>query len=307
MAGRNFRLILKYISQKALVIKSKYIKNVFNLLRKTIDEYGHHQCSVMAAGMSFFGLMSLIPLLLIAVSALGYVVGSSETAQDFITRILEDNFPASAKEMLDIIYSIITSPERKIVNGLSFLGLVWSGMRFFNIMQGVLSRIWVGATPRRFLKERAIGFLTFVAAGAFFWFSFAIHSLITAIRNIDYLNDMIPFDISGFWITLGLIMPFIALTIMTFLVYMFVPHAKVNWKGALIGSALSSALTEAFKRLFSFIVLRFGNYGSVYGPLAGIIIFITWLYMSMQIFLLGAELASQCQVLVFNSIDKGKK
>jgi membrane protein len=257
----------------------------------------------MAAGMSFFGLMSLVPLLLIAVSTLGYVLGSSERAQDFIAQILKDNFPSSAKDMLEIIYSIITSPERNLVNGLSLLGLTWSGLRFFNILQSVLNSIWVGATPRKFLIERAIGFTIFMAAGAFFWFSFAIHWVITAIREIDYLS-MIVFDISGFWLAVELIMPLIALIIMTFFVYMFVPNVRVEWKGALIGSVFASLFIETFKWIFSFIVLRFNSYGKVYGPLAGIIIFISWLYMSMQIFLLGAELASQCQLLFFSSTNK---
>ena len=90
-----------------MVIKNKYIRKLGHILRGTIDQFGRHQCSIMAAGMSFFGLMSLIPLLLIAVSTLGYVLGSSERAQDFISQILKDNFPSSAKDMLEIIYNII--------------------------------------------------------------------------------------------------------------------------------------------------------------------------------------------------------
>ncbi len=269
------------------------------ILRRTVDSYGRNNCSVMAAGMSFFGLLSLIPLVVIAVSALGYVIGSSETARDFMAKALEDNFPASATEMIEIIYGIIASPERSLIDGLSLLGFVWSGMKIFNILQSVLNKIWVGATPRKFYTEKAIAFLIFLAAGAFFWFSFAIQWLLTAIRRIDYLNSLMILDISGFWVAIEYVTPLISLTIMTFLVYTFVPHADVNWKGALIGAIFSALFLEAFKRLFGFIVLRFSNYGSVYGPLAGIIIFISWLYTSMQIFLLGAELASQCQSQLF--------
>ena len=271
------------------------------ILRRAVDSYGRNNCPAMAAGMSFFGLLSLIPLVIIAVSALGYVIGSSETARDFMAKALEDNFPSSAAEMIEIIYGIIASPERSLINGLSLFGLVWSGMRIFNILQSVLNSIWVGATPRKFYTEKAIAFLIFLAAGAFFWFSFAVQWLLTAIRKIDYLNSLIIIDISGFWVAIEYITPLISLVIMTFLVYMFVPHADVNWKGALIGAIFSALFLEAFKRLFSFIVLRFSNYGSVYGPLAGIIIFISWLYTSMQIFLLGAELASQCQSLLFTA------
>ena len=250
--------------------------------------------------MSFFGIMSLIPLVLVGVSTLGYVIGSSEKAQQFMAMLLTENFPTSAEEILKDIYSIIASPERNIINGLGLLGLAWSGMRFFNILQIVLNSIWAGAIQRRFFRGKAIAFLIFMSAGAFFWVSYGFNWILTAINKL-YDHNMITFDISGVWLVLGTIVPFIATLIMIFFVYVVVPNTKVCLKSALIGSVFASFFIELFKRIFNFAMMSFNHYGAVYGPLAGIIMFMSWLYMSMLILLFGAEFGSQYQLLFSNS------
>jgi len=282
------------------VIRNRNIRKLIRLFHDTMIKLAQHNCQLMAAGMSFFGIMSLIPLLLVGVSTLGYIAGSSEKAQQFITVLLTDNFPTSAKEIMDDMYIIITSPERKIINGIGLLGLIWSGMRFFNILQTVLNNIWAGATQRRFFRGNAVAFLIFIAAGAFFWISYGFNWLLTAINELN-AHSMLNFDISGFWLVIEMIVPFIAMLIMIFFLYLAVPNARVSLKAALIGSLFSAFFIEVFKRLFNFVIIRFNSYGAVYGPLAGIIIFMSWLYMSMQILLFGAELGSQCQLLFFNS------
>lgn len=280
-------------------IKNKYVREFVYVIWKTIDSYGQHNCPVMAAGMSFFGIMSLIPMALISVSVLGYILGSSETAQKYITDVLSDNFPSSAKEILDQIYIVITSPNRDIINGIGLVGLIWSSMRFFNILQSVLNSIWVGAKQRWFIIARAIAFLIFVASGILFWASFLFRSFISAIRGISIAGVTFG-NIGWLWWIFGTISSLIASIIMLFLVYMFVPHAKVSIWSALIGSGFSAIVIEITRWAFSHIVLNFTNYGAIYGPLAGLIIFMTWLYISMQVLLMGAELGSQCQSRYFN-------
>ena len=270
-------------------MKNKHIHKLIRLFRVTILQFAKHNCQLMAAGMSFFSVMSLIPLVLIGVSTLGYVVGSSEKAQQYMTKILTDNFPTSAEEILDDIYIIITSPERNIINGLSLLGLAWSGMRFFNILQTVLNSIWVGATQRRFFWGNAVAFLIFVAAGAFFWISYGFNWILKVINELSNHN-VIAFDVSRIWFIVGIVVPFIAMLIMIFFVYTVVPNVKVSVKAALIGSVFSAFFIELFKCFFNFVMMSFNSYGAVYGPLAGIIMFMSWLYTSMQILLLGAEL-----------------
>ena len=88
---------------------------------------------------------------------------------------------------------------------------------------------------------------------------------------------------------------------MLFFVYRFVPHGKVSWRAAIAGAIFASVFLELSRYLFSVVMVKFDVYGSLYGPLASVIIFMSWLYLSMSILLLGAELGSQCQEIFFSA------
>jgi membrane protein len=281
----------------------KYLQKLWQLIWGTFISYNKHNCPNMAAGMSFYGLMSLIPLVIVAVSTLGYIIGSSESAQQFVSKILYRNFPSSAKEIFDQIDAIIISPESSIISGLSLIGLIWSGMKFFNILQNVLNSIWVGASQRRFIWGNVTVFLIFMAAGFLFWLSFAFNWLLKGISELN-LDFGILNNLSIFWLIIKFMIPFITIMIMTFLSYLFITNAKISTMSALIGSVFATVFLELYKWAFSAIIVNFGNYGTVYGSLAGIIIFMSWLYMSMSILLMGAELGSQCQQMFFDDAIK---
>ncbi len=269
-------------------------------------QFNQHNCPVMAAGMSFFGILSLVPLTLLAVSLLGYILGSSGDAQQFVSKLLFENFPKSAKEMLSQVDRIIASPERTLVNGLSLLGLMWSGMRFFNILQRVLNTIWVGATQRRFLRGRVVAFGIFVVAGLLFWISFVLTSLMVTARELDLAFRGVKLgDIHRFWLTVEFATPLVASAIVLFLVYLFVPHARVSLRAASIGAIFAAIFLQLSRWLFSFVMAKFDVYGRVYGPLASFIVFMSWLYLSMTIVLMGAELGSQVQEVFLSTGETG--
>ncbi len=276
-------------------------RRFWRIVWKTPVQFHHHNCRVMAAGMSFFGMMSLIPLTLLGVSMLGYVLNSSGDAQLFVSKLLLENFPASAAGMLDQINTIIASPGRTFINGLSLLGLMWSGIRFFNILQRVLNTIWVGASQRKFFRGRATALVIFVVAGMLFWASFVFTSLMVTARELDIsLSGVALGELHGFWFTVELLTQLIASTVVLLLVYLFVPHTRVSLRAAAIGAASAAVFLHLSKWIFSLIMVRFDVYGQIYGPLASFIMFMSWLYLSMNIILLGAELGSQCQEVFFN-------
>ena len=287
-------------------MEKEWLRRFWRIVWKTPVQFNQHNCPVMAAGMSFFGMMSLIPLTLLGVSMLGYVLNSSGDAQQFVSKLLLENFPASAAGMLEQMNAIIASPGRTLVNGLSLLGLIWSGIRFFNILQRVFNTIWVGASQRRFLRGRATALVTFIVAGLLFWASFVLTSLMVTARELDISFGSIALgEFRMFWFAVELLTPLIASTVLLFLVYLLVPHTRVSLKAAFIGAASAAIFLHLSRWGFSLVMVRFDVYGRIYGPLASFIMFMSWLYLSMSIILLGAELGSQCQEVLFRP-DAGK-
>jgi membrane protein len=78
----------------------------------------------------------------------------------------------------------------------------------------------------------------------------------------------------------------------TALAYRLLPARRLPWRALLAGAAVAAALFEA-ARVLSFRALEsFARYQLVYGSLAGVIVFLVWVYVAAVVFLLGAEVAS---------------
>jgi membrane protein len=271
----------------------------------------------MAAGMSFFAMLSLIPLTLLGISVLGYILGSSERAQQFVYELLSDNFPKRASEVLEQINSVIAAPERALFNGLGLLGLLWSGLKFFNMLQGVLNRVWVIDSKRRFFLGRfgeflwsrfgsflwgkMVTFVVFAIAGLLFWVSFLLDSLVAAASQWDFrIGSLALRDFRLLWLTLAFLAPIGIWIVMIFLIFVLIPRVRVSLRAALIGAVLSAVFIQALRAGFSFIIVKFNMYGYIYGPLATVIVFMSWIYLSMNILLLGAELGAQYQEVLLS-------
>jgi membrane protein len=80
------------------------------------------------------------------------------------------------------------------------------------------------------------------------------------------------------------------------LIYRFGPsRAAPKWRWITWGSALAAALWLAASALFSFYAANFGNFNETYGSLGAVIGFMTWLWISAIVVLLGAELDAEME------------
>jgi membrane protein len=73
------------------------------------------------------------------------------------------------------------------------------------------------------------------------------------------------------------------------LIYYFVPNTRTEFKGVLPGAVLAAILFEVGKAVFVFYISEFTSFSDTYGPLAGTVVLLVWLYYSGLILVLGAE------------------
>jgi membrane protein len=77
------------------------------------------------------------------------------------------------------------------------------------------------------------------------------------------------------------------------LVYRYVPVAGLRFRDVWPGALLAAVLFEIVKNAFAIYIANFGNYDLAYGALGGVLIFLLWTYITANILLIGAELASE--------------
>jgi membrane protein len=108
---------------------------------------------------------------------------------------------------------------------------------------------------------------------------------VVAISN--RLRGIIP-DTLPLWSMLNFAVAFAVITLLTGIIYHVLPDVTIHWRDVWAGAAFVAALFVPGQYLIGVYFARAGI-GSAYGAAGSIIILLVWIYLSMQIFLLGAE------------------
>jgi len=267
------------------------LKRALAFLKEVHREFSEDRGLLFAAAISFFGLISLIPLLLLAVAVLGYITGSYDAAREQIVSVARDFIPVGTEALEQNLEAV--SRQSGLLGGLGLLGLLWVGSQVFVILQQVMN-VALGAKARvGFLRARATALAVVIVVGALFALSVGITSLLTAIRDFDVrIWSLGTDDLEVVWDFLGVLMPFVISILAFGLAYRFLPSKRIGTTGPIIGGITAGLLFEVAKHAFRWYVTDIANFSRIYGSLGGVVILVLWIYYVSVIAVLGAEVAS---------------
>jgi YihY family inner membrane protein len=235
---------------------------------------------VMAAAVAYFAFLSIFPLVLLVVSISSLWLGRLVTENQIIEQ-LEFIAPALGQLLGRNIDEILQS--RGTVSGLALLGLIWSASSIFYMLNRSQSMIWQFDKGPSTWKRRGLAILIVLAITGplLFLGSFAGSML-------DSIRELIPDSIFALQHELTLLVSIIMDILMFFVLYILFPHGSSSWKDCIPGAILAGLLWEAAKKAFLlFITSYLTSSNLVYGSLASIIAFMTWVYFSCVIFFFG--------------------
>jgi membrane protein len=239
--------------------------------------------------MSYFGLMTLFPALLLLLALSNRIAAGNE----MIAHILQV-YPGSGKFLRSTISSLSgISTGVMITCGILVL---WAGSWVFAVVERALNRIW-GTTPRTFLHGRALTLGMIGIVGVLLSVSVFVTSILVALQEIagrlsprQLENYRLLSSVGSlFWqIVFALVSLLVTFTLFT-LVYKFMPNAHVPLRDTLPGALIGSLLWEAAKYIFAW-GLNYFHYDQIYGSVGAVVAVLTWGYVSSLVLLFGAQL-----------------
>jgi len=236
----------------------------------------------LAAGLAFFFLVTVIPLLLLGVSTLGFVVSSQDASRDLVEQLTR-NFPVYRREITAAILRIV---ETRAASGLAGTLI----LIFF-------STPLLGAT--RLVMHRMLG----VRGGAGYVHTLLLDSGMVLILTVllfaassvtwlfEWFQDFVlrPAHLASEWTYATTLTFSIALSAVMFaFAYHYVPRRRPRTWAAVIGGILAAILWEIAKQVFRLYIRKVGVYDQIYGPLGVLVAFVMFVYYSAIVFVFGA-------------------
>jgi len=257
---------------------------IIELVVRTVQELGEDDASHKAAGIAYYAVLSLFPLLLGLIAILGLIL-PSEQVQEELFDFFERNLPGAIDVLEQNIESVINF--RGAIGAVSLVLLIWSASTMFGAINRTINRVWDIHKDRPFYirKLRDIGMA--LGIGILFVLSMGATSVFSFMQNLDSPLAMASADIGA------RVLAFLFSIAIFLLLYKFIPNSKTYWRYIWPGAVLAGILFEIVKTLFVFYLDHFASYESVYGNVASMIILLFWIYISAFIMILGAEFSAE--------------
>ncbi len=251
--------------------------------RKSFSGFFAHQGFFLAAGLSFYVLMCLIPFLFLIVSLAGFIL-SSETATRQVIAQLTPVVPVYQHEITRALLRIVAT--RTLSGILGTVILVVFTTQLFAATRLVLDRILGVKRGRGYLRGMLFDTLWIFLIGILFFASIGVTDLFAWFKVFVFRPARMPPEwIQYMSIALGIGLA----TTMFYLLYRHLPNRPVPPGAALAGALLASVLWEAAKQLLRLYIVTVGVYDQIYGPLGVLVAFVMFVYYSAIVFILGAE------------------
>ena len=279
---------IKHLKARLLRAKDRLLKiPAVQLISRTAEELGNIDAAHKAAGVAYYAILSIFPLLLGLIAVFGFFLPSVHLQEELL-KFVGDNIPGATNILKQNIASIIEL--RGVVSVLSIVLLFWSASVMFSAVSLAINRAWDIRRYRRsfFIRKGSelgmafgIGILLLLSLGAS-----AIVSILRRVLNLP-AADLIIINV-GSWLV-----AFLLILAVFLLLYKLIPNTKTYWRYVWPGALLAAILFEIARTLFVFYLENFANYQLIYGSIASIIVLLVWIYYSAFIMILGAEFAFQ--------------
>jgi membrane protein len=267
----------------------------FATLKRTWSEFSDDNLTDWAAALTYYGVLALFPALIALVSVVGIVFSPTQ-----ITTALEDIIsqlgPTSAVDTLK-------GPIEGIAGGGSKTGIM--------LIVGILAALWA-ASGYVGAFMRASNIMYEVDEGRAIWKLRPLQMLVTLVMILLLALSAVAIVVSGpvaeavgsaigvgdtfvtVWdiakwpVLLGVV------TLMLAILYYASPNAKLEgFKFISPGAVVAVVVWILASLAFAFYVANFGSYDKTYGSLAGVVVFLVWLYITNIAILFGAQLNAE--------------
>jgi len=265
-----------------------------DILWRVYEDIGRHRLLLAAAGVTFYAMLAVVPAITALVSLYGLFAEAS--AINAHLSFIAGMMPASAYELIsDQITRIASNNDGKLTFAFVIgLGVaLWSANAGMKSIFDALNIVYDEDEKRSFIKLNLIS-LAFTLA--------AVVALLVAIGAVVALPLVLAYlgfaaeQQAGFLPLLRWPGLFVLVMLGLALLYRFGPSRKdAEWRWVSVGSMFASFAWLAISALFSWYLSKFADYNATYGSLGAVIGLMMWIWLSVTVIMIGAELDAEIE------------
>lgn len=261
-------------------------------LKRVGAEIGNDHVSLIAAGCAFYGLLAIFPGIVAALAIAGLI-----TEPQALVEQLQSSAQMLPEGAADIIVDQATAVAGSREGGLGLAAIFGVLVALYSASKGIQSLMeglnvaFEAEETRGFFKRYLVQFALTLGLILGLFLIAAAGAVVPAALAVLNLGDTTEIVAQVLRWPLMLLIVIVGLAVL----YRFGPDRHVAWRWVTPGAALATVVWLAGTIAFTLYVSNFGSYNETFGSLGGVIVLLTWLWLSAFIILMGAEFDSEME------------
>ncbi|WP_439814874.1 YihY/virulence factor BrkB family protein [Zavarzinia sp. CC-PAN008] len=263
------------------------------ILWRVWQEVGEDRVMLIAAGVTYYLLLAMVPGMTALVSIYGLFLDRA-TIQEHLG-LLQGLVPGGGMEILQEQMTRLASQEQAALGlafGVSLVLALWSANAGMKALFEAMNVAYEEREKRGFVK------VTLVSLGFTLGAIFAVLCLIVVVVVMPRALALVGLAEGTEWLIAG--GSYAALLLVASLgtaaLYRWGPsRERARWRWVTPGCVLAIGVILVVSLAFSWYVANFGSYNATYGSLGALIGFLTWLWISVNVLIVGAELNAEME------------
>ncbi|HEV8052787.1 MAG TPA: YihY/virulence factor BrkB family protein [Parachlamydiaceae bacterium] len=278
---------IKGFFEKVIWKKKGLLYSLLRVLSSSITEFINKNGFDKASVLTFYTLLTIIPLFAIAFG-IAQAFGFAEMLEQQIKEYFASQ-PQVADKLIEFSNSTLKSTLGGVIASLGLITLFWTVLKTIGNLEDYFNGIWETSKPRTLLK-RTLRYTPIILLFPFFLVgpSSAVIFSIDMTQNIAYVGPIIKFLFSFASYV-------ISWAFLSFL-YIYLPNKKIPWKEAFLGALFTTIIFYIWQWFYITFQVQAASYGAIYGGFAALPLFLLWLNYSWMIILFGARLTREINI-----------
>lgn len=283
--------------EKVFAKLGKQLAAPYHFVEGIIDYLSDHDWNLYSAGLAFYALIALTPLVILAVVVGGAVFGTALAQAELHATIMAEAGP----QVADLVVSFATGASdlgsMSIASVIAFVLLVWSSTSLLTRLRSAVHEMFgieppaltSGAFRRgivKFLRYRLFAVLGTAAFGIMFIALLGTRLALSLLEEGSSELLEVPLWV---WEVLDIVVAVVFITVLVRLVFWLLPDRRPVGRAPWIGG-LVTAILLVLGRTGVAVYLSIGSVASAYGAAGTLVVFLGWAFWSAWVFLLGARL-----------------
>ena len=265
----------------------RFLIKYLRIIIITIKEFIEDRCPLRASALTFYSLLSIVPVV-----AMAFAIAKGFGFQKRLEQQILEKFSGQEQVIMQVIEfsrNMLENARGGIIAGVGVVVLLWAVISVLGQIEDTLNDIW-GIRTARSLGRKFSDYLSImlIAPVLLIMSSSATVMIATHLSQITQKIALLGVFSPLISLVIG-ILPYCLIWILFAFVYIFMPNTKINFISGLVAGIAAGTIFVIVQKFYIVFQVGVAKYNAIYGSFAALPLFLIWLQLSWLIVLFGAE------------------